>query len=189
VAFSETGFCARLGPRKPKDTLLKRKIEGGKKQMPLLTGDEIIEIAVRLEEEGETFYNSAAEGTATPELKVLFKELAIQEQYHRRAFQQMGRELPQLALSDEQWEQFQAYTGALLEQRIFAKPEGALAKAAGAQDEAEALHAVLGFEKETLQFYRELRGAVRGADRQTVDRIIGEEEHHIQRLSGMLSMR
>ncbi|MFN2220524.1 MAG: ferritin-like domain-containing protein [Anaerolineae bacterium] len=157
--------------------------------MALLTGDELIEIAVRLEERGEAFYNTAADRTDTAETKALFEELAIQEQYHRRAFQQMGREMPQLALSDEQWEQFQAYADVLLEQRVFDKPGGALAEAAQAEDETEALRAALGFEKETLQFYRELRGVIRGADQQTVDRIIGEEEHHIQRLSGMLATR
>jgi rubrerythrin len=165
----------------------RRQDREGKKEMALLTGDEIVEIAVRLEEEGEAFYNAAAGRTATAELRALFEELAIQEQYHRRAFQQMGRDMAQLALSDEQWEQFQAYTGALLEQRVFDKPEGALAQAVEAQDEKEALQAALGFEKETLQFYRELWGVVRGADRQTVDRIIAEEEVHIRRLAGMLA--
>ena len=157
--------------------------------MALLTGDEIIEIAMRLEEKGEAFYNTAAEKATTAEIKTLFEELAVQEQYHRRAFQQMGRDLVQLTLSDDQWDQFHAYTGALLDQRIFDKPEGALGEAAGVQDEREALRAALGFEKETLQFFRELRGVVRGADERTVDRIIGEEEHHIQRLSGVLSAR
>jgi rubrerythrin len=157
--------------------------------MALLTGDEIVEIAVRLEEKGEAFYDAAAGRATTAEIKTLFEELAIQEQYHRRAFQQMGHEMAQLALSDEQWQQFQAYTGVLLDQRVFDKPGGALAEAAQAEDETEALRAALGFEKETLQFYRELRGVVGGADQQTVDRIIGEEEHHIQRLSGMLATR
>jgi rubrerythrin len=165
------------------------KIAREKKQMALLTGDEIIEIAVRLEEKGEEFYSTAADGTATEDLKALFEELAIQEQTHRRAFQRMGRDIAQLALSDEQWEQFQAYTGALLEQRVFNKPESALVQVAEAQEETKALHAALGFEKETLEFYRELRGVVRGADRQTVDRIMAEEEDHIRRLSGMLSVR
>ena len=157
--------------------------------MALLTGDEIIEIAMRLEEKGELFYNAAAEKATTAEIRTLFGELAIQEQYHRRAFQQMGRDLVQQTLSDEQWDQFQAYAGALLNQRILDKPEGALGKAAGVQDERDALQAALGFEKETLQFFHELRGVVKGADQQTVDRIIGEEEHHVQRLSGMLAAR
>ena len=48
--------------------------------MALLTGDEIVEIAMRLEEEGEAFYNAAAEQATTAEIKDLFEELAIQEQ-------------------------------------------------------------------------------------------------------------
>ena len=157
--------------------------------MALLTGDEIIEIAMRLEEKGEAFYDAAAEEASTAEIKALFEELAIQEQYHRRAFQQMGRDLVPLTLSDEQWEQFQAYAGTLLDQRVFDKPDGALGKAAGVQDEREALQTALDFEQETLQFFQELLGAVKGADRQTVERIIGEEEHHVKRLSGMLAVR
>ena len=157
--------------------------------MALLTGDEIIEIAMRLEERGEAFYSAAAQEATTAEIKALFEELAIQEQYHRRAFQQMGRDLLELTLSDEQWEQFQAYAGVLLEQRIFDKPDGALGEAAGAQNEREALQAALGFEKETLQFFQELKAVAKGADQQTIERIIGEEEHHVKRLSGMLSAR
>ncbi len=157
--------------------------------MALLTGDEIIEIAMRLEERGEAFYNAAAQEATTAEIKALFEELALQEQYHRRAFQQMGRDLLELTLSDEQWEQFQAYAGVLLDQRIFDKPDGALGQAAGAQNEREALQAALNFEKETLQFFQKLKAVVKGADQQTVERIIGEEEHHIKRLSGMLAAR
>ena len=155
--------------------------------MALLTGDEIIEIAARLEERGEAFYTAAAEGANSDSIKALFEDLAVQEEYHRRAFQQMGRDLVEVALSPEQWDEFQAYTGALLQQNFFDKPGGALARAAGALDEREALQAALGFEKETLLFYHEVRDAVRGPGQQTVDRIIQEEKRHLQRLSAMLA--
>lgn len=155
--------------------------------MALLTGDEIIEIAMRLEERGEAFYNAAAENATTAEIQALFEELALEEQYHRRAFQQMGRGVVDLALSDEQWDQFQAYAGALLQQSLFDKPEGALGRATEARDEREAVQAALGFEEETLVFFRQLRSVVRGAEQQVVDRIIQEEERHIQRLSGILA--
>jgi rubrerythrin len=155
--------------------------------MALLTGDEIVEIATRLEESGEAFYTASAEKATTAEVKALFEELALQEMYHRRAFQQMGRDVVSLALTPEQWDEFQAYTGALLEQSFFAKPENALNLAARAQDEQSALQAALGFEKETLLFFYELRGAVRGPGQQVVDRIIQEEKRHVQRLTGMLA--
>ncbi len=155
--------------------------------MALMTGDEIIEIATRLEEHGEAFYTAAAESATTSGIKAMFKDLAAQEQVHRRAFQQMGRDVVGLALSPEQWHEFQAYTGALLQQSLFAKPEGALGRAAGATDEKEALRAALGFEKETLLFFHELHDVVRGPDQQTVKRIIEEEKRHVQRLSGILA--
>lgn len=155
--------------------------------MTLLTGDEIIEIALRLEETGEAFYDAAAKRATDAKVKALFEELAVQEQYHRRAFQQMGRGVVELSLSPDQWDQFQAYTGALLQQSFLDKPEGALKAADEAADEKAALQAALSFEKETLLFFHELRGAVKGPARQTMDRIIEEEKSHILRLSGMLA--
>ncbi len=155
--------------------------------MALLTGDEIIEIAMDLEERGETFYTAAASKATTAEIKELFEELAIQEQYHRQTFQKMGRDLVRSTLTDEQWVQFQAYAGVLLKQRVFEKPDSALGKAVVAQDERDALQAAIGFEEETLRFFRDLREVVRGSDQRAVDRIIGEEEQHVRRLSGMLA--
>jgi rubrerythrin len=153
----------------------------------LLTGDEVIEIAVRLEENGEVFYNTAAENATTPGVKALFRDLAMQEQYHRRAFQQMGRDVVELALSPEQFDQFQAYTGALLQQSFFAQPESALNLASGAEDERAALKAALDFEKEAMLFFHELEDVVKGPGRETVARIVLEEKQHVQRLSGMLA--
>jgi rubrerythrin len=155
--------------------------------MALLTADEIIEIATRLEESGEAFYNEAAARVAAPGVKALFEDLAVQEQYHRRAFEQMGRDVVELALSPEQWNQFEAYTEALLQNSFYAKPENALNRASEARDEREALQAALDFEKEAILFFTELQGAVRGAERAVVERIIHEEKHHIQRLSAMLA--
>jgi rubrerythrin len=155
--------------------------------MALLTGDEIIEIAMRLEENGEAFYTGVAAKATTLGVKALFQDLAIQEQHHRRAFQRMGGGAVELILSPEQWDEFQAYSDALLQNSLFARPQGALIRAAEAQDERQAVESALGFEKEALLFFHSLRDAVRGPGQQTVDRIIQEEKRHIQRLAGILA--
>lgn len=155
--------------------------------MALLTGDEIIEIAVRLEERGETFYRAAAEKAATTDVVDLFQELAVQEQHHRQVFQKMGRDLVQLALSDEQWDEFEAYSRALLQQSFFDKPDGALSQATEAEGEREALQAALSFEEETLDFFRQLRNVVRAGEQKVIDRVIHEEEGHMHRLWWMLT--
>jgi rubrerythrin len=155
--------------------------------MALLTGNEIIEIATRLEESGEAFYNAAADKATSADIKGLFKDLAVQEQYHRRAFQQMGHGAVEFTLSPEQWDEFQAYTDALLKQSFFAQPENALNLAARAADERDALRAALDFEKEAMLFFHELQAVVKGADREVVERVIQEEKQHVQRLSAMLA--
>jgi rubrerythrin len=155
--------------------------------MALLTGDELVEIAIRLEQRGEAFYIGASETASSAGVRALFEDLAEQESLHRRAFQRMGRDVVELALSPDQWDQFQAYAGALLKQSLFDKPEGALSRGAETMDEGEALQAALEFEKETLLFFYELREAVRGPGQRVVERIVQEEKRHIQRLSAMLA--
>ena len=155
--------------------------------MALLTADEIIEIAMRLEESGAAFYNAAADRADTEDLRVLFEELAIQEQYHCRVFRQMGSNVLELSLTPDQWDQFLAYADALLQQQFLSSPEKALNLAWQARDEQGALQSALGFERETLLFFQQLREVVRSPEQQTVDRIIREEEQHIERLAGMLA--
>lgn len=155
--------------------------------MALLTGDEIVEIAIRLEESGEQFYTAAAQRAASAACRALFEDLAEQERLHRRAFQQISRDVIELALAPDQWEQFQAYTGALLQQSFLSKPDSALNLAADATDERSALQAALSFEKETLLFFHELQEIVRGPGQLTVERIIREEKRHVQRLASMLA--
>jgi rubrerythrin len=155
--------------------------------MALLTGEEVIEIAMRLEESGEAFYSSAAEEATTASVQNLFHELALQERYHRRAFQMLGGAAVELTLSPEQWDRFQAYTDALLQQSFFRKPEGALRHATVAQNEREALQSALGFEQETLVFFQQLRDALRQPGQKVVDDIIQEEKRHIQRLSAAIA--
>jgi rubrerythrin len=146
----------------------------------------MIEIAIRLEETGAAFYEGAAETATSPGITALFHDLAEQEVRHRRAFQAMGRDVVELALSPDQWADFQAYVGALLQQNLFDQPHVALSRAIGVVEEGEALRAALGFEKETLLFYYELREALRGEGQLVLDDIIQEEKRHIRRLSGML---
>ena len=153
--------------------------------MALLTGEEILAIAMRLEESGESFYKRAAHGATSASVRALFEELAVQEQYHRRAFQQMSSSAVADTLSPEQWDQFQSYAAALLQQRFFSDPQHALSAATDAEDEQEALDAALGFERETIAFYEQLHGVVRHTEQGVIQRIIDEERHHIQRLSAM----
>jgi rubrerythrin len=155
--------------------------------MSILTGEEIIEIAVRLEEKGEAFYIAAAKNAANPDVQFLFQDLADQERLHRRAFERMSGGILEQALTSQQWDEFQAYAGALLQQRVTDKPDGSLKRAEQAVAGNEALEAAIGFERETLEFYIQLRDVVRAREQHAVDAIIQEEHDHVARLSALLA--
>jgi rubrerythrin len=53
-------------------------------------------------------------------------------------------------------------------------------------DVREALHMALGFEKDTLLFYYDLRELMRESDRPIISEIIREEKAHVRRIAGLL---
>ena len=66
---------------------------------------------------------------------------------------------PSLPAAGTEYDEYQAYTcKAALDNALFAGPDKALAAAKKAQDKTSALRAALGFEKDTLLFFYDLRG-------------------------------
>lgn len=155
--------------------------------MAVFTATEAIEMAMEIEKNGKVFYDKVAAQSADPEIKALFKDLAVQEQGHYQLFQKMlkgARPAPELPAAE--YDQYQTYVQVALENALFAGPDKALTMAKQAEDRETALRAAMGFEKDTLLFFYDLRDMVNEADRETISRIIREEKKHVRRLAGML---
>lgn len=153
--------------------------------MAVFTAAEALKMALRIEENGKEFYNAVADKTEDSETKALFEDLAVQEQAHYNAFNKMlegVEEAPELPA--DQYEDYQAYLEAALDQALFTGPEKSLEAAEKAKDRETALRAAMGFEKDTMIFYYDLREMVRESDRDTISNIIREEKTHLRRLAG-----
>jgi rubrerythrin len=156
-------------------------------KMAVFTAIEAIEMAMKIERNGEVFYNEAAAKSTDPEVKTLFEDLAVQERGHYQTFEEMlqGTQ-PALELPAEEHDQYETYVQVALENALFAGPDKALDLARQAEGREVALRAAIGFEKDTLLFYYDLRDMVNEADRETISRIIREEKKHVRRLARML---
>lgn len=156
--------------------------------MAVFTAAEALEMAMEIEKNGEAFYHAVAEKSANPEVKALFEDLAAQERAHYRVFQKMlgGVKSAPPPLPAAEYDQYQAYLQVTLDNALFAGPDKALALAKEAEDQETALRAALGFEKDTLIFFYDLREMVREADREAVSSVIREEKRHLRRLANML---
>jgi rubrerythrin len=155
--------------------------------MAIFTAGEALEMAMEIEKNGEVFYNTVAERSADPEVKALFEDLAVQERGHYRVFQRMlGEVKPAPELPAAEYEEYQSYVQVALDNALFAGPDKALTLAKQAGDRETALRAAMGFEKDTLLFFYDLRGMVSEADQEAVSGVIREEKKHLRRLAGLL---
>jgi rubrerythrin len=156
--------------------------------MAVLTAAEALKWALEIEKNGEAFYNEVAAKSADPEVKTLFEDLAAQERGHYQVFQKMLEEVkPEPDLSNVEYDEYQTYLQVALDRALFAGPDKGLTLAKQAQDLATALRAAVGFEKDTLLFFYDLREMmVSEAERRAVSDIILEEKAHLRRLAKML---
>jgi rubrerythrin len=155
--------------------------------MAFLQAADAIEMAKGIETSGEAFYRAVAKKAQTLDVRVLFEDLADQEVRHYAAFEKLGKELGDaLLMSPEDWEQYQGYLQATVQSALFEGPEKALAAAETIVDEKEAVRMAMGFEKETILFFYNVRDVATGGKQEIIDRIIAEEKAHVRRLAGML---
>ncbi len=156
--------------------------------MAFLTAAEALRWALEIEKNGETFYNEVAAKSADSEVKALFEDLAAQERGHYRAFQKMLEEVkPDPDLSTIEYDEYQTYLQIALADALFAGPDKGLTLAKQARDRGTALRATMGFEKDTLLFFYDLREMVSQAERVAISDIILEEKAHLRRLAKMQS--
>jgi rubrerythrin len=142
------------------------------------TGQEIIEIAVRIEENGNEFYSNAAEMvTGNNDTKSLFLDLAEKELIHIAIFQKLADKFDAESF-DFQGGDSTDYVNHLAESHIFGKPDSGKTLAKSVKTPVEALETALKFENDSVAFYSELIKYARSDSKRLVQQIIDEEKDH-----------
>ncbi|MCX6280856.1 MAG: ferritin family protein [Bacteroidetes bacterium] len=150
------------------------------------SGKEIVEIAVRIEENGYAFYIAAAEMIReSNDIKNLFIDLAEQETMHTASFQKMFDKFePEDYEQDD--ESFSAYIMNLADKHIFGKPEVGASLAKTLKTPKEALEMAFKFENDSVAFYKELYNKAKSDSKTLIKKIIAEEEAHAARIKRFL---
>jgi len=154
--------------------------------MAVFQASQALEMALQIEENGEAFYEAAAERSGDSEVAELFEELATRERRHYEVFEGMAETVgPPAEPAREEIGDYASFLQVALDHAVFEGPDKALRMAEGARDRDAALRAAMGFEKDTMLFYYDLREMVDDADRETITDIINEEKQHLRRLAAM----
>ncbi len=140
--------------------------------------NEILEMAIRTETLGFQFYTNMAEKFKKDSgLVKLFSTLASKEKVHEKTFTDLKEKVAKQGAEPVEWEEVSNYMRAFVESEFFLGKGKALPSMDGLKTVQDAVKFALGFEKETLLYFYELRSLVKEKD--TVDAIINEEKSHI----------
>lgn len=144
--------------------------------------DEVLQGAVRIEENGEALYRELGDQAADPKLKEIFKYLAEQEVKHRGIFLALLARLGHSPLSESFPGEYYEYLKGFADEHIFTPGLVAMFSAKELKDPEQGIAIALKAEIDSILYYLELKSLVPEAEKQTLDRIIEEERRHYVRL-------
>lgn len=140
--------------------------------------EEILEMAVQTEKLGHQFYTGMADKFRSDQgLVKLFTALASKEKVHEKTFGDLKSMASKKGVEPVQWEEVTNYMRAFVESEFFLGGSKALPAMDHVKTVQDAVKFALGFEKETLLYFWELRSLVK--EKEIVDEVINEEKSHI----------
>lgn len=140
---------------------------------------EVLEMAVQTEKLGYQFYTTMSEKFKTDgELVKLFTLLAAKERTHEKTFTDLKAIVDKKGPEAVDWDEVSSYMRAFVESEFFLGRGKSLPSMERIKTVKEAVQFALGFEKETLLYFYELRNVVK--EKEMVDEVINEEKSHIR---------
>ena len=151
--------------------------------------NEIIELAVQIEQSGYNFYDNALKKKDLNEKAVkLLEKLRDEEVNHERIFKNLRTDEDFLSMGDQvDWQAAADYLKAISDSHVFSKPEAAIKLATESKNEKEILVNAVQFEKDTLLFFHSIyQKANNEKSKKIINAIIEEEVSHVMILKDRL---
>lgn len=155
------------------------------------TGKEVLDMAVRIEENGMRFYADASRAAKSQQLKDLFHALSEEEGTHIKMFLELRKVLvgdDPSAGFDPYLEEAQQYLKSMADTEVFTNPEAGKEAARSLKDEQEAISMAIDMEKDSLLFYYELERMIREQDRKVIESLIEQEKDHVRKLQNLQNL-
>ena len=150
------------------------------------SGQEIMDIAIKVEENGNAFYTAAAGiFKENNEIRGLFLDLAEKEVMHISIFQNLAEKFDAESF-DFAVEDASDYISHLAESHIFGKPDSGAILARSLKTPKEGLEIAFKFENDSVDFYTELLKYTRSSSKRLVQQIIDEEKEHAAEIKKFL---
>ena len=145
---------------------------------------EILDLAIRLEENGESVYRNAVDKASKPDLVSLLKWMADEEVKHARWFSNLKQKVVTDSINPFMAEIGREIFGDMLGKKSFSHQDVDFSKVERVED---LIAIFIEFEKDTVLFYQTLKPFIEDKDTLThLEQIIAEENNHIAMLNNFL---
>lgn len=148
--------------------------------MSIFAASDVLQFAVRMEENGGLFYRKASELAGDSEAKKLFGYLASEEAEHKKTFEKFLSQVTLYEPTEEYPGEYLAYLHNHIDGKVFFAGDADMTKAI---DVASALDFAIQREMDAILYYTELKAFVNAEDQVAIDKIIDEERKHFAQLS------
>jgi rubrerythrin len=158
--------------------------------MKVFNAYDVLQFAIRVEENGEIFYREAARMIGDQGAKAIFARLAIEEIGHKKILEDMQGDLGDFRPAESYEGEYLAYLQGYIDGRVIFKGRvtgsGGDSKdmtIAGVLDTRSALDFAIQREVDSIVYYQEVKAFVPEKHHKVVDGIVDEERRHFALLS------
>lgn len=147
---------------------------------------EILKIAINIEENGKRFYGALEAKAKDQRLKTACKYLKEQEEMHRQTFEKMLGNIGEYIIHEFAPGEYEAYLRAIATEYIFTQELIAKKIVGDFSSDLEAVEFGIFVEKESILTYSALREYILVGKQEVLDKIISEERKH---LVGLINLK
>jgi len=148
-----------------------------------LNADEVFQIGVQIETNGQRFYETVAKNTSDPSVQKLLLDLSKWESQHIEVFKKLRERLPDSAKRGDLFDpnqELHLYLKAMADSHVFIRNQDIQKLASTCKTPIEALGLAVTFEKDSVIFYTTMKKLVpEHLGKGEMDTLIDEEISHI----------
>lgn len=153
--------------------------------MQVFAASDIVQVAIRIEENGIIFYKFAEQLAKQEEAKKLFAFLADAEAGHKRTFEKFFAAVDKFTPAEQYAGEYSAYLRNYVDNNIIFTKEVMDKQLAGVKDTVAAFDFAMQRELDSILYYHEIKNLVPAAQHDAIEKIIEEERKHYALLCDM----
>ncbi len=153
--------------------------------MGVFSASDIMEVAIRIEENGVNFYKFAEQIAKKEDEKKLFAQLAQAEVAHKKTFEKLFAGMEKSNLSESYEGEFGEYMRSYVDNNLIFTKEIMDKQLSKITDTSSALDFAIQRELDSILYYHEIKKLVPAVQHEAIEKIIEEERKHFQSLTNM----